>query len=47
MARRPPRAEGVVEQELHHVVFGEELGHGADGGGADLVPALVDSFLLL
>jgi hypothetical protein len=43
----PPRTQRVVEQELHHVGFGEELGDGGqlvrtdfDFGGVDLVLAL-------
>jgi hypothetical protein len=32
----PPGAHRVVEEELHHVVLGEELGHGGQLVGADL-----------
>src|SRR5258706_98655 len=32
---RVPRAERVVEQEVHHVVLGEQLRHGRQLVGAD------------
>ena len=38
----PPGPQGVVEQELHHVVLGEELGDGGQLPGADLDAGLVD-----
>ena len=35
---RPPRPEGVVEEELDHVILGKELGDGREFGGADFKP---------
>ena len=43
----PPRAERVIEQEVHHVVLGEQLRDGRQLIGADLVLRLVDRFLLV
>ena len=47
MASGPPGAQAVLEQELHHVVFGEELGDGVEVGAADLALAAVDLVLFL
>ena len=47
MAGGPPGAQGVVQQEFDHIVFGEELGHRADGAGADLLLAVVHLLFLL
>ena len=47
MPRAPPRPDGVVQQELHHVVLGEELRHGGQRPPVDLLAALVDLLLLL
>ncbi len=44
-ARRPPRPQGVLQQEAHHVVFGEQLRHRGDVGPADLALAGVDRLL--
>ena len=43
----PPRPDGVVEQELHHVMLGEKLGDGGERPPVDLLAALVDLVLLL
>ncbi len=47
MACRPPGAQGVFQQEAHHVVFGEELGHRRQVGPADLAAAGVHFLLLV
>ena len=44
---RPPRAQRVVEQELHHVRLGEELRHRGDFVRPDLHLGAVDLILLL
>ena len=44
---RTPRADGVVQQEQHHVALGEELRHGGQLVGPDLHAALVDHVLPL
>ncbi len=41
MTASPPGTEGVLEQEPNHVVLGEQLRHGRQLRGADLVPCLV------
>src|ERR1700687_3464356 len=38
----PPRADRVVQQELHHVVFGKEWGNRGERVPVDLLAALVD-----
>ncbi len=47
MAGGPPRTERVFEQELDHIVLGEQLGHRRDVGATDLAPALVHSVFAL
>jgi hypothetical protein len=47
VARGPPGAERVVQQELHHVVLGEELGHRGEVGAANLAPAAINLIFLL
>ena len=44
---RPPRAQGVVQEEPHHVVLGEELGHRGHFGGADPPAGAVDAVPLV
>ena len=39
---RPPRAEGVVEQEIHHVRLGEKLRDGGQRGGVEPVAGTVN-----
>ena len=47
MPGRPPRAEGVLEQEPDHVVLGEQLGHRPEVRAADLALRGVDLVLLV
>src|SRR3954467_15440271 len=42
MPRRPPGTERVVQQELHHIMLGEELRHGTDCGGIYLLATSID-----
>ena len=42
---RAPRADGVVQEEKHHVVFSEQLGDGRQFIGADLSALPVDLIL--
>ena len=47
MPGTPPGPDGIVQQELHHVVFGEQLRHRGQGSTVDLLAALVDLILPL
>ena len=42
-----PRAEGVIQEEVHHVILGEELGDGGEFVGADLLAGFIDDLLLV
>ena len=46
MARRPPSAERVLQQEANHVVLSEQLGDGREVSTANLDPRFVDPLLL-
>jgi hypothetical protein len=47
VARHPPGAQRVVQQEVHHVRLGEQLGDGGQLVGADLHFRRVDLVLAL
>src|SRR5215510_13625100 len=45
--RAPPRPDGVVQEELHHVMLGEELCDGRERATVDLFTTIVDLILPL
>ena len=47
MPGTPPGPDGIMEQELHHVVLCEQLRHCGHGSPVDLLAAFVDLFLPL
>src|SRR5208337_3204629 len=47
VASTPPRADGVVDQELDHIALGEELRYRGKRSPIDLMTALVDVVLFL